>query len=55
MPLLEPVPLHVWQAVEGEPNKKTTVGTISYMPALFGCCCASVVIRALVGLDHLHN
>lgn len=23
-------------------------GTISYMPAIFGCCCASVVIRDLV-------
>lgn len=31
--------------VEGEQNKKSTVGTISYMPAVFGCFCASVVIR----------
>lgn len=30
---------------EGESNKKSNVGTISYMPALFGCICASVVIR----------
>ena len=29
-------------------NKKSTVGTISYMPAVFGCFCASVVIRDLV-------
>lgn len=36
--------------VEGEPNKKSTVGTISYMPPLFGCLCASVVIRDLLGL-----
>jgi len=28
-----------------EMNKKTVVGTISYMPALFGCMCASVVLR----------
>ncbi len=34
--------------VEDEPNKKTTVGTISYMPAIFGSVCASVVIRGLV-------
>jgi tRNA A37 threonylcarbamoyladenosine dehydratase len=34
---------------ENEQNKKTTVGTISYMPPLFGCCCASVVLRELVG------
>ncbi|MBR9978915.1 MAG: tRNA threonylcarbamoyladenosine dehydratase [Bacteroidetes bacterium] len=30
-----------------EVNKMTVVGTISYMPPLFGCCCASVVLRAL--------
>lgn len=35
--------------VENEPNKKSTVGTISYMPPLFGCVIASVVIRDLVG------
>jgi tRNA threonylcarbamoyladenosine dehydratase len=33
--------------VENEQNKKSTVGTISYMPAIFGCACASVVIREL--------
>lgn len=32
-------------------NKKTTVGTISYMPAAFGLACASVVIRGLSGHD----
>lgn len=32
-----------------ETNKKSNVGTISYMPALFGCHCASVVIRDLLG------
>jgi tRNA A37 threonylcarbamoyladenosine dehydratase len=34
-----------------EENKKSNVGTISYMPAVFGCTCASVVIRGL--LDEL--
>jgi tRNA threonylcarbamoyladenosine dehydratase len=34
--------------VEGEPNKKSTVGTISYIPAIFGCTLASIVIRELV-------
>lgn len=29
-------------------NKKSNVGTISYMPALFGCFCASVVIRDII-------
>lgn len=33
--------------VEDEQNKKTTVGTISYMPALFGIMTASQVIRKL--------
>ena len=33
---------------EGESNKKSNVGTISYMPAVFGCFMASVVIRDLV-------
>ena len=28
-------------------NKKSNVGTISYMPPVFGCFCASVVIRDL--------
>lgn len=32
-----------------EQNKKSNVGTISYMPAVFGCACASVVIRSLLG------
>lgn len=36
--------------VQDEPNKKSTVGTISYMPPLFGCYCAGVVIQDLVGL-----
>jgi len=29
-------------------NKKSTVGTISYMPPIYGCMCASVVIRDLI-------
>ncbi len=36
--------------VSGEQNKKSTVGTISYMPPLFGCMCASVVIRDILSL-----
>lgn len=31
-----------------EQNKKSNVGTISYLPALFGIGCASVVIRGLI-------
>jgi tRNA A37 threonylcarbamoyladenosine dehydratase len=32
----------------GEQNKKSIVGTISYMPAAFGIACASVVIRDII-------
>lgn len=32
-----------------EPNKRSNVGTVSYLPALFGIGCASVVIRDLAG------
>lgn len=35
--------------IEEQTNKKSNTGTISYMPAVFGCCCASVVIRAIIG------
>lgn len=35
------------QEVIGERNKRTTVGTVSYMPAIFGCFLASYVIRKL--------
>jgi tRNA A37 threonylcarbamoyladenosine dehydratase len=45
----EPVDEKAMQPIEGELNKKTMVGTISYMPAIFGMFCASVVIRDLVG------
>lgn len=30
--------------------KKSLIGTISYMPAVVGCMCASVVVRALYGI-----
>lgn len=32
-------------------NKRSTVGTISYLPPVFGCMCASVVIRKLIGVN----
>lgn len=35
------------KAVEGERNKKTTAGTISYMPATFGCFLAGYVLRQI--------
>lgn len=33
---------------EDEQNKKSTVGTISYMPAIFGCMMAAAVIEDLI-------
>ena len=36
---------------ERSENKRSNVGTLSYMPAIFGCFVASVVIRDLVGLN----
>lgn len=44
----EEVPENATRPCEDEPNKKTTVGTISYMPPIFGCFIASVVIRDLL-------
>lgn len=38
---------------EAEQNKKSTRGTISYMPAIFGCCCASVVVRELINSERV--
>jgi tRNA A37 threonylcarbamoyladenosine dehydratase len=34
---------------KNSPFKRSAYGTISYLPAVFGCTCASVVIRDLVG------
>lgn len=34
--------------LEESANKKSQVGTISYMPTVFGCACAQVVIEDLV-------
>jgi tRNA A37 threonylcarbamoyladenosine dehydratase len=39
----------------GEQNKASIVGTISYMPAAFGIACTSVVIRDLAGLSNRKN
>ena len=33
--------------IEGEQNKKSTAGTVSYMPAVFGCYLAEYVIRKI--------
>jgi tRNA A37 threonylcarbamoyladenosine dehydratase len=43
----EPVDKRKIVATNGEQNKASIVGTISYMPAAFGIACASVVLRDL--------
>ena len=36
-------------------NKRSNVGTISYMPPLFGCYCSSVVLRDLTSYSCLEE
>jgi len=43
----EQVPKEMIIPVENEANKKSTVGTNAYIPAIFGCMLASIVIRKL--------
>jgi len=45
----EPVSKNAIQLTDGDKNKKSIPGTLSYMPAIFGCYTASVVIRELTG------
>jgi tRNA A37 threonylcarbamoyladenosine dehydratase len=33
---------------DGSNFKKSAYGTVSYMPAVFGCCCAGAVLRGLL-------
>ena len=36
---------------KGETNKKSQVGTISYLPAVFGCVCAQAAIAHIIDMD----
>ncbi|MBR5430763.1 MAG: ThiF family adenylyltransferase, partial [Bacteroidales bacterium] len=36
--------------IEETRNKKSQVGTISYLPTVFGCVCAQTAIRHIVGI-----
>ena len=51
----EPIATGSMIKTENEQNKKSMVGTISYMPAIFGCMCASVVIRDIVHANSLSD
>ena len=37
--------------LEESANKKSQVGTISYMPAVFGIACAQAAISQIVGIE----
>jgi tRNA threonylcarbamoyladenosine dehydratase len=43
------------ELTDDEINKRSIVGTISYMPAIFGCCCASTVIRDIIDFHPQNN
>ncbi len=45
----EPVRKEAVIEISDERNKRSTTGTISYIPAVFGCYLASAVIRKIVG------
>jgi tRNA A37 threonylcarbamoyladenosine dehydratase len=47
----EPIPAEAMIKTENLENKKTIVGTLSYMPAVFGALCASVVIRDIISIS----
>jgi tRNA A37 threonylcarbamoyladenosine dehydratase len=44
----EPTDLSRVKVTDGSRYKKAVIGTISYLPPFFGCCCASVAIRTLL-------
>jgi tRNA threonylcarbamoyladenosine dehydratase len=44
----EPVRKDAMIETDGSGNKRSIVGTISYMPAIFGCLCAAEVINNLI-------
>lgn len=43
----EEKPMRTSVIIEESRNKKSQVGSISYLPAVFGCICAQTVIRAI--------
>jgi tRNA A37 threonylcarbamoyladenosine dehydratase len=45
----EPIEKERLIITDGSRNKKSLIGTISYLPPIFGAFCASVAIRELIG------
>lgn len=44
-------PLKGSMVLEESRNKKSQTGTVSYMPAVFGCTCAQAVVQHIVGVE----
>lgn len=47
----EEVPMRESTVIEESRNKKSQVGTISYLPTVFGCVCAQAVLSHFVGIE----
>jgi len=48
----EELPRRESVVIEESRNKKSQVGTISYLPTVFGCVCAQAVISRIAGIDN---
>lgn len=46
----EELPARESVVLEESANKKSQVGTISYIPAVFGCVCAQAAVQGIVGI-----
>ncbi|MBO4456053.1 MAG: tRNA threonylcarbamoyladenosine dehydratase [Bacteroidales bacterium] len=44
-------PRHDAMVIEETRNKKSQTGTVSYLPAAFGCVCAQVVVQHIVSIE----
>jgi len=47
----EETPVRESTVLEESRNKKSQVGSVSYLPAVFGCACAQAVICGIAGID----
>lgn len=46
----EELPVRESVVLEESANKKSQVGTVSYIPAVFGCVCAQAVVQGIAGI-----
>lgn len=47
----EEIPMRESTVIEESRNKKSQVGTISYLPTVFGCVCAQAAVSHFVGIE----